>query len=321
MSRITGEKNELSDEEKIFFDSILGNKYTILQQLGRSGRSTSSYLLKDSSGKKYVIKVANNANDEKWIISQKEAIAKREVYIEGYKGNVAVPSTIAIGDNYIIEPFLGVELNHEIYEKLEMSNKSKIAKDLAGLLNFVHSKTVSYNKKPMIQYLHPPLKDIYKCFENNISDKQRVWMQKKIEEFEKMDSSDELTVLTHRDIRSQNLLYDEDTGKLALIDFETVECDNIYTDFVPSAAASFGIPYEFWNDMITEYNKISKLKVDPNKIKILHEMGIFHEYGRCAIYRKTPDTEIKGIASHAFDININEIDKKFYSVEKEDLSR
>lgn len=295
--KIAGDKNELSEEEKYYFENILGGEYQVLHQLGRSGARTSTYLLEDLKENKCALKISNEATDKDWIDSQKKAVEKRDLLFNEYNGDIAIAKTISIGENYVLEPYLGVEFNENVYNKLSKNDKNKIEKDFADLLNFIHSKKVSTNIQPLGQCLNPSLEEVYDFFEGDLDEKDKIKLKQKIENFNSRDKSDELTVLTHSDIRSQNVLYDESTNKLAIIDFELAAYKNIYNDFVPYAAASYGMSYSFLNNVMKNYNKISEQKVDPNKVKLLHELGIFHEYGRCAMYRDTNEKDKPEIAS------------------------
>lgn len=347
-----GEINELSQKEILYFISILGNDFNYYGQLGRSGARTSGYLFKNSKGSKYVIKIANDENDKKWSKSQKNTLDRQNEMTEGYNGDIALPSVIKMGENYTIEKYLGVEFTKEIYDNLSKQDKLKVEQDFGEFLAFIHNvnpyKTKKYfiddlvkkiempsldGNKP-IQYTNDDLekyyqkkldlgelspcsfKQILEHFIPYMSESQIQHMQKNINKFNTRDKTDEIIVNTHSDIRSQNVLYDEDTKRLAIIDFELMGYKNLYHDFVPNAAASFGISYKFLHNVTQEYNKKSDLKVDLDKVKLLHTLGVFHEYGRVSIISKDEPSDIIS-KWNKINSNLKEIEKNF--VDKDEL--
>ena len=54
-----GESNPLSISERAHYEAQLKAKYVIGGQLGRSGQSTSAYLLTDEKGEHYALKIPN----------------------------------------------------------------------------------------------------------------------------------------------------------------------------------------------------------------------------------------------------------------------
>lgn len=102
----------------------------------------------------------NNKNDKDWLKSQQETIAKREVYLQDYEGDIAKPKTILIQDNMIIENYLGVEFSKDVYNSLNSSEKAKLASDFANLLSHTHNRTMSKNKVNFTSFDKSPLEEI-----------------------------------------------------------------------------------------------------------------------------------------------------------------
>ena len=132
-----GEKNPLSPEEIAYYNAALSGKYKIGKQLGRSGQSTSAYLLTDSSGKQFVLKLPNNEdNADRWMARQKNAIELKESYVGDYNGPICVPKTIQIGQDFILEELAsGQEFSAKMYDSLSPKDQAKLAKDFAMFLN------------------------------------------------------------------------------------------------------------------------------------------------------------------------------------------
>ncbi len=293
----SGVKNKLSNDEKKYFEKLLSNKYKVLGQLGRSGSRSSVYMLKGVNKEKYVMKISNSSDNTEWIISQKEASCKINSIFDKYKGDVKIPKYVKIGKNFVVEKYLGEELTYKLYDSLCDEEKDKIATDLAIFLCYLHQKDPQDSIGKLYQLDKPTLEEVYDYINNYLVEEKRNDLRKKIEMFNKRDKEDEIIVITHADIRSQNLLYDKQTKSLAVIDFELLSAKNIYHDFVPFAAASFNLPYQLLYKMIDYYNEISNYKVDVSKVKLFHELGIIHEYVRCAMYRKEARKNLPKVVS------------------------
>lgn len=296
--KICGQKNELNEIEKNDLQKKLNNEYKIYTQLGYTGERTSAYLMKDKSGQEFVVKIPNDEYDSKWLISQKDTLGKCRDALKEYNGTVYIPKDVIIGDGFIIEPYAGAELTSELYEILSEDKKETISNDLAYFLFYLHTNNNIGDVLPLYMLNNPALEEVFSYFQTIFNENQKPYIAEKIKCFHSRNITDEISVMTHADIRSQNILYDEKQKRLAIIDFELIKKRNIYHDFVPFAAASFKLPYKMLFATVNKYNSISgnsAVSVDLNKVKLFHELGVFHEYGRCAMYRKKEDIGTKYI--------------------------
>ena len=120
------------------------------------------------------------------------------------------------------------------------------------------------------------------------------------------DISDEVIVMTHKDLRTSNIMYDESTGKIAVIDFELAGLDNVYHDFVAFAPAS-SMPWDFTKRVIDFYNKIPDKKypinINPEKVQNMLLYGAMHEFARCV----RPE-DIKNTTKQDIDNLINRLE-------------
>ena len=313
--KIHGQKNELSENEKQKFYEKLNSKYEIYSQLGTSGARTSAYLMRDIrdiNGEEFVLKIPNDENDSAWIISQRNTFENCKKALSGYDGDVYIPNNINFYDMFTVEPYAGTELTPDIYRALTEPDKNKIANDLAYFYYYLHTNNNISDVLPLEMFFGPALDEVFDYLQDSLDEKQRLFVSEKIKCFKSRDIKDEISVMTHADIRSQNILYNQQTKKLAVIDFEVLKARNIYHDFVPFAAASFGLPYELLFETVGKYNSLmakTNIFISSEKVKLFHELGIIHEYGRVAISMKMTGDELKNQCLRIFN-RIKEVQVK-----------
>ena len=248
-----GSKNPLSLQEITYYSDALGGKYKIGAQLGRSGAETSAYLLTDSSGKQFVLKVPNNPDGKnKWLEKQQEAIEKKEAYVGDYQGPIFIPKTLLVGKDFIVEELApGKEFSAKVYDSLSQKDKAKLAKDFAEFLNYSHQRTFQGNGSPL-QLGKLPLQSIFEYFQPELSVREKIAFLKAQQAFEAQQQDPQ--VLTFGDYRSQNMLWDDEKKQLSIIDFDCTGFESVYREFTPFAAASYHSSYQFLKDIITVYN-------------------------------------------------------------------
>ena len=279
--------------------------FYIGQQLGRSGASTMAFDAKDKDGKRCVILIKasdNNAESpDAYMDRQKEAEEKKDFFISGYNGDIFIPKA-QVMDGYRIMPYAGEDLTEAVYCKLSQSQKLKIAKEFAEFLNFVHQKSfekkaeldkkISRTKIGEIDKIderepeHNPdfcLSKLLKLFQPHTSEKEYEHLENLCNTYLNRDKTDEKTVITHGDLRYQNVLYNQETQKLAIIDFELAKARSLYRDFCPTVFSK--LPADFLKNVIYYYNEAPKkepLYVNPEKIKLFWKINYLHEHLRCA---------------------------------------
>ena len=279
--------------------------FYIAQQLGRTGASTMAFDAKDKDGKRCVILFKSSPvsveTTDSYMKRQKEAEEKKDFFIAGYTGDVFIPKA-QIMENYRIMPYAGEDLTEDVYRKLSQSQKLKIAKDFAEFLNFVHQK--SFKEKAFLNQKirhakigeidkiddcepeHKPdlcLSSLLKLFQPHISDKEYEHLENLCKTYLNRSKADEKIVMTHGDLRYQNVLYNQETQKLAIIDFESAKPRSLYRDFCPTVVSR--LPKDFLENVIYYYNKAPKkepLYVNPKKIKLFWKINYLHEHLRCA---------------------------------------
>lgn len=277
-------KNELTEQEIAYFTKKLNGKYDIIAQTGLTGQASSAYLMEDANGEKYVLRIPVSEEKAKdWIKQQKETIQLVQEIFKDYNYNGAdIPQYFEIGDDYIVEKYLGEDLTEELYNQLSDEEKTNIAKDIANFLVYLHSqhpKNVKTEIWGLIDEKDLKEESLKKLFSvcKLTEDEQKI-LNSKINNFQHRNTDDEVTVLTHRDIRAQNILYNKATKKVGIVDFEIMAYDNVYMDFFKYAASLYELPYELLFNMIDFYNAASDIKIDKDKVKFLHEFYLLSEY-------------------------------------------
>lgn len=313
-----GHKYELTEKEKKYFEQEFGDKYKIIGQVGKTGQRTSAYLMEDKDKEKYILKIPNSEDEaSEWIENQKKVDKLLKETFVDYTGEVNIPQYLEIGDKYVVEKYLGEDLEPELYDELSDEEKDKITRDMAEFLVYLHNKhrDGDNNRKLILDETDEwkSLQEIFEHVKSRLTETEQKDLLEKINKFKNRDKSDEVVVLTHGDIRSQNMLYDKDTKKVAFIDFELMEDGNVYNDFIP--AASFGLTYELLFNIIDYYNKESEFKIDKEKVELIHELSMWHEFGRVSIldnnkeFPKDAYDEIKERINSLEEAYQNNIDK------------
>lgn len=206
---------------------------------------------------------------------------------------VILPNLLEIkdlGNTQIIKETIipGKVFTQQMYASLSEEQKINIAKQMAVFLNAMHSSYGYEPAKESIKNMNNGklnnAEDIIAKFNGklpkNISDRLKQAEQYLLN----ADISDEVIVMTHKDLRTSNIMYDENTEKIAVIDFELAGLDNVYHDFIAFAPAS-SMPWDFTKRVIEFYNKIPNKKypinINAEKVQNMLLYGVLHEFARC----------------------------------------
>lgn len=206
---------------------------------------------------------------------------------------VTLPSLIEMRDTgtaQIIKEKLipGKPFTYEMYDALSETQRNKIAKQMAKFLDVMHSSFKCDQPKESI-------KNIFNGKMNNADDiiarfggklpSDIAFKLKQAEQYiSATDISDEFIVMTHGDLRTSNIIYDDKTEKIGVVDFELADRYNVYHDFIAKAPAS-SMPWDFTKRVIDYYNQIPDKKypitINPEKVQNMLVYGIMHEFARC----------------------------------------
>lgn len=175
--------------------------------------------------------------------------------------------------------------NGKLWDSISEPKKQDIAKQMAKFLVAMHGsgditpadksiKTMFDNTE-----LHNAT-DMINAYEGVMPKTLATKLLKAEEYLSNADISDEFHVLTHRDLRINNLMYDQASGQMAVLDFEMAGIDNVYRDFVAYASAS-SMPWDYTKRVISEYNAIENkkypIKINPVKVQNMLVYAIINE--------------------------------------------
>lgn len=266
-----------------------GNRM-VMQILNKGANST---VFIDENEPGIVIKKANDPKSNTYLNRQQhgyDIIESIKLYNKDI--GVALPELVEINnkEQTIKEKIMhGVTFDrNSVYLGLSEQHKNDIAKQMAIFLNAMHSSSECQPAQESIinmQKNGPKNADEIIAKFNGLLPKHIVNKLKQAEEYlQTSDISDEVIAMTHKDLRISNLMYDANTNKLAVLDFELAGPDNVYRDFIAGAPGS-SMPWDFTKRVIDYYNQIPDkkypIKINPEKVQNMLLYGILHEYARC----------------------------------------
>ncbi len=302
MSGKGGKKIALTKDQVQHYEDELNGQYILGEQVGRSGAMTCAYLLTDKTGKQFVLKIPKKIDElDVWHSAQKKSIDLRNAYVGDYQGRINVPKTIKIGLDYVVEELAeGEEFFASVYQKLSPIEKKKVAQDLGEFINYSHQRTLTDKTAKLYpnQQKRVSWQDTYNYFAPVLTEDEKKELRKEIQIHEEQKESP--VVLAFRDYRYSNMLWDSKSKCLSVIDFDCTKNSSVYEEFTPAAAASAVISYQFWADVINAYNHSPKkypISIDLETVRHNFFVGIYHEYARCNIGKKSPQEVLPELRS------------------------
>jgi len=275
----------------------------VMKVLNKGAHST---VFIDENEPGIVIKKANHPENNTYLKSQQhgyDIIDSIKAHNQNF--GVALPELVEINnkDQTIREKIMSgdtFDSENETYFSLSEQRRNNIAKQMATFLNAMHSSSKCQPAQESIINMQTSgprnaeeiIAKFDGCLPKNIVNKL-----KQAEEYlQTSDKSDEVIVMTHKDLRTSNLMYDANTNKLAVLDFESAGPDNVYRDFIAGAPVS-SMPWDFTKRVIDYYNQIPNKKypinIKPEKVQNMLLYGVLHEYARCKIpEKKTTEQDI-----------------------------
>jgi len=295
-----------------FYGIIILKGYVMKTLLG-SGAHTNVYLNQDPEYGEVVIKEPKGnpqSGDVLFYVKRQmrgHDVVKR-LRDSGADIGVDLPQVVRAIDtpeyHAVIEKRLpGKELTAEVYDKLGDDEREAVADKLARFLNVMHQMQPPQPAKESIkhrfsQYGSNPstLQEFQDVLDNKIPDKyvkKIAWAESLLDNG---NTSDEVQVMNHKDVRGPNLMYDAATGNLAVIDFEMAGVGNIYSDLIAYVPCN-GLPWDLMKRVVKHYNAIENKKypitLDINKVRAAMIYDRMHEIARSIKRQKQNNPEFK----------------------------
>lgn len=223
--------------------------------------------------------------------------------IKNFSGNLHIPKILEYKqgpDGFIVEEMgRGNALNNDTVHALSPAEKQKLAANLAEFLNYMHQQTITNTES--IYHFHSSLDTPDKSAEQRIIERFTKAMPELADElktyFDPKNYDDNVTVLTHGDIRAANILYDNETGQFTLIDFGNARHGNKYHDMVIFTSGANIELFPIMLNTASIYNTLPKQTMttcyNPETIKNLFIRNLIFENGSWAIRHEASDAEIR----------------------------
>ena len=110
--------NTLSESEMKYYQEKIGDEYKFVSNKGISGSFATAYKLVDKERNEFVLKISNNPeNSQRWVQNQRNTDEKIKKYYKDYKGDLRITNYVKIGDDFVIEEYLGERFNPNEIEK------------------------------------------------------------------------------------------------------------------------------------------------------------------------------------------------------------
>lgn len=261
------------------------------------GKGAHSVVYIDPTNPNIIIKQNNSVSGDRGYLKRQQTGYEtiERIKKSGYATGVQLPTAIETNEQDGIQTIKeqrisGQTFDNEgrLWDSLTENQKKNTAKQMATFLVAMHSageiKPADKSIKTMFDKskLHSAT-DIINAYEGAMPQRLANKLLEAEQYLESTDISDEFHVLTHKDLRINNLMFDHETGQLSVLDFEMAGTDNIYRDFVAYASGS-SMPWDYTRRVIAEYNAITPkkypLKINPEKVQNMLLYAIMHEYSR-----------------------------------------
>lgn len=261
------------------------------------GKGAHSIVYIDPTNPNIIIKQNNSVSGDRGYLKRQQAGYEtiERIKKSGYATGVQLPTVIETNEQDGVQTIKEQRISGQTFDNdgklwdgLTEEQKSKVAKQMATFLVAMHSageiKPAYKSIKTMFDKskLHSAT-DIINAYEGAMPQRLANKLLDAEQYLESTDVSDEFHVLTHKDLRVNNLMFDQETEQLSVLDFEMAGTDNIYRDFVAYASAS-SMPWDYTRRLIAEYNAIQPrkypLKINPVKVQNMLVYAIAHEHSR-----------------------------------------
>lgn len=150
LKREVDKRFNLTDVELDYFNRELGSGFRVLGQSGGFCQDSAFYRIGCFGCENgFVLKVPNSCREvrSKWMEEQNKQKVVLERLFRNCSLNVKLPNVIKLSENYLVEEYLGENLDFQVYVNLTDIEKNKIARDVAAFLSFLHEICSDVSKK------------------------------------------------------------------------------------------------------------------------------------------------------------------------------
>ena len=310
-------KNLLKKKSENDFETLWQDRY--------SDRLDVRGLVDKRTGQKFIGLIFKEKDPKKrkdFFENRKRSEDIRSFVAKDYQGETFLPEIFKGRDEVILTPYAGQSFTDNLYNSLSSEEQRKAEKDLATFLNHMHQKAyatdpflhnvncfdkLKEHMTPLSANLDKNLDEILEIWKNVADTRTLAQLRKLVNEFKGRDKSDEKSVLIHNDMCDDNVLYDQQSKKLAVIDFEYARIGNVYDDFCHFGG--IGFPRKFITGVIKEYNKLTKQSkhscpISMKKLEMFWKIAILNNQA-CWVkdWGRTPEEAYKILIQNSTKLN------------------
>lgn len=235
-------------------------------------------------------------------------IQKLQNKARDHQNQVYVPKSTAF-NGFSLEEYAGETTT---YQLLSSKQSYELSKGLASFYATLHKTKSATSCKQSIfnkncTHIKSILSNYKSCLPNDV-------IQQIKDTYNRLATSyppDEINVPIHGDFRRTNLCYDSEKRRLAVIDWELADINNIYSEFLCKPICSQQLPYQFVSQLVDNYNKISQYKINKRKLKDLYYLTIVDEIGSEAIANDCTINDFCDYYLEALVLRLKVLDKEF----------
>lgn len=262
------------------------------------GKGAHSIVYTDPENPEYVIKENKHVSDDPNYIKRQQAGFKiiDDIRATGLDVGVVLPELISVSQTPESQTIKERRIHGKTFDQdgqrwqsLTMEQQQSVIQQMAQFLVAMHStgqcRPASSSIRSMFDgsRLKNSADDIINAYDGAMPPEMANALHRAQEYLDASDNSDEVHVLTHGDLRVNNLMFDDKTGRLAVLDFELAKPNNVYRDFVAYASSSL-MPWDYTSRLIKAYNAIPnkkyQIQINPTKVQQMMLYAIMHEFAR-----------------------------------------
>ena len=257
----------LSDDTKKYYQNILGSEYKIVETNGKRGSDMAAFLVVDSQNNKYVLKIAFSAAS---LQRHMQGYKTFKQYFPDYNGPFFIPKLIKYGDDFMLMEYAG-----EPISKKTISENPQFFKELAQTLVCLHKKSRSHID--IIDLIFGFSRDFIHYLKGlSIKNEKLKRFIYFVNLFDECGTGDEFSVVSYGDMRFNNILFNPETKRFALVDFGAIGNNMVIYEAIPTFKSNSSIAKK----IIKYYNEYSDFKLNFLKMQIYNKLLFYKNNSR-----------------------------------------